>query len=559
MTVTITQPASALSATTSSTNATCGSSNGSATVTPTGGTSPYTYVWSPSGGTGATASNLAGGSYSVLVTDALGCITTQNVTVNTTGGPTVTISNQTNVNCFGQSTGSATVSASGGTGPYTYTWMPGSLTGATQSNLAANSYTVTALDAGGCTGTVTVTITQPTAALTATTSSIPATCGATDGGAGVLPAGGTGPYSYQWSPGGATTQALANVAAGAYSVQVTDALGCQITQNVTVSSTGGPTLSTSNIVGTTCSNTSTGSATVNATGGTAPLTYSWLPSGGSAASATGLAGGSYTVNVTDAAGCVSSITVVIPSPAPITIVETITSTNCGSSTGSISLATSGGTGTYSYTWTPALGTTSTLSNLSSGAYSVTVADANGCTATENYTVGVTGGLTLVVTPILEEILAGESVQINASGATTYTWTPTTGLSCTNCPNPIASPTVTTTYTVTGTDASGCIGTANVTIVVEQLCGEIFIPTIFSPNDDGLNDLECVMGGCVNTMVFAIYNRWGEKVFESNTLDYCWDGTYKGKKVNTGVYVYKLNAVLNDGTEIEKAGNINVVR
>ncbi len=559
MTVTITQPTSALSATTSSTNATCGSSNGTATVSPTGGTGPYTYLWSPSGGTGATASNLAGGSYSVLVTDALGCTTTQNVTVNTTGGPTVSISTQTNVNCFGQSTGSATVSATGGTGPYTYTWLPGSLTGATQNNLAANTYTVTAVDAGGCSGSVTVTITQPISALSATTSSIPATCGATDGGAGVLSTGGTGPYTYQWSPGGATTQAISNVAAGAYSVQVSDALGCQITQNVTVSSTGGPTLTSSNIVGTTCSNTSNGSATVNATGGTAPLTYSWLPSGGSAASASGLAGGSYTVNVTDGAGCISSITVVIPSPAPINIVESVTNTNCGTSTGSISLSVTGGTGTYTYSWTPALGTTSSLSNLASGAYSVDVVDANGCTASENYIVGVTGGLTITVNPTIDEILAGESVQITASGATTYTWTPTTGLSCTNCSNPIASPTVTTTYTVTGTDASGCVGTASVTIIVEQLCGEIFIPTIFSPNDDGLNDLECVMGGCVNTMVFAIYNRWGEKVFESNTLDYCWDGTYKGKKVNTGVYVYKLNAILNDGTEIEKAGNINVVR
>jgi gliding motility-associated-like protein len=559
MTVTITQPTAALSATTSSTNSTCGSSNGTATVIPTGGTGPYTFLWSPSGGTGATASNLAGGPYSVLVTDALVCTTTQNVTVNTTGGPTVSISTQNNVNCFGLSTGSATVSASGGTVPYTYTWMPGSLTGATQNNLAATSYTVTALDAGGCTGTVTVIITQPTSALTATTSSIPATCGATDGGAGVLPTGGTGPYTYQWSPGGTTNQAISNVAAGAYSVQVSDALGCQITQNVTVSSTGGPTLTSSNIVGTTCSNTSNGSATVNAIGGTAPLTYSWLPTGGTNSSATGLAGGSYTVNVTDAAGCLSSINVVIPSPTAINIVETVTNTNCGASTGSIVLALSGGTGAYSYTWTPALGTTNSLSNLASGAYTVNVIDANGCSATENYTVGVTGGLTLTVNPLSQIILAGESVQITASGATTYTWTPTTGLSCTNCSNPIASPTVTTTYTVTGTDASGCIGTANVTIVVEQLCGEIFIPTIFSPNDDGLNDFECVMGGCVNTMVFAIYNRWGEKVFESNTIENCWDGTYKGKKVNTGVYVYKLNAVLNDGTEIEKAGNINVVR
>jgi gliding motility-associated-like protein len=250
---------------------------------------------------------------------------------------------------------------------------------------------------------------------------------------------------------------------------------------------------------------------------------------------------------------------VIPSPTAINIVETVTNTNCGASTGSIVLALSGGTGAYSYTWTPALGTTNSLSNLASGAYTVNVIDANGCSATENYTVGVTGGLTLTVNPLSQIILAGESVQLTASGATTYTWTPTTGLSCTNCSNPIASPTVTTTYTVTGTDASGCIGTANVTIVVEQLCGEIFIPTIFSPNDDGLNDEQCVLGGCIRSMNFSIYNRWGEIVFESNSRNICWDGTYKEKPVSIGVYVYKFSGVLEDGSIVQKSGNLNVVR
>jgi gliding motility-associated-like protein len=166
-----------------------------------------------------------------------------------------------------------------------------------------------------------------------------------------------------------------------------------------------------------------------------------------------------------------------------------------------------------------------------------------------------------VIPEFATINQGETVQILASGATTYSWTPTNGLSCTDCPNPIASPSLTTTYIVTGTDGAGCSGTATVTIFVTQVCGELFIPTVFSPNENGpsINNTLCVMGNCISELNYAVFNRWGEKVFETTDPESCWDGTYKGQPVNSGVYAYKIFAKLFDNTVIEESGNLTVVR
>jgi len=115
--------------------------------------------------------------------------------------------------------------------------------------------------------------------------------------------------------------------------------------------------------------------------------------------------------------------------------------------------------------------------------------------------------------------------------------------------------------VTGTDASGCTGTAIAIITVTQVCGDLYVPTVFSPNGTGpaANNVLCVMGSCIAELTYAVYNRWGEKVFETSDKTICWDGLYKGKEVNSGVYAYKLNARLFDGTVIEESGNLTVIR
>ncbi len=155
---------------------------------------------------------------------------------------------------------------------------------------------------------------------------------------------------------------------------------------------------------------------------------------------------------------------------------------------------------------------------------------------------------------------GGSVTLNATGSgTTYTWSPSGSLSCSVCPNPTANPTQTTEYIVTTTNANGCKTYDTVIVFVTLDCGEVYVPNFFSPNGDGKNDFECVYGYCIQTLDFAIYDRWGEKVFETTDPKLCWDGSYHGKMMNTAVFVYYLKATLLNGQVVTQKGNITLDR
>jgi len=280
------------SLTTSMTPVSCfGGTNGTATATPVG-TAPYTYLWSNAANT-QTATGLAAGAYTVTVTDNDGCTGTAMATVTQPAAAlAATISAQTNVACFGGTTGSATVTPTGGTTAYTYLWPTGAAnqTTATASNLAAGAYVVTVTDARGCTTTSTATITQPAAALTATISAqTNVLCfGGTTGSATVTGAGGTGAYTYAWpvSAASQTTATASNLAAGAYVVTVKDANNCTATATATITQPAALAASTSHVnVG--CGAMNNGTATATASGGTPAYTYLWS-NGGTTATITGL-------------------------------------------------------------------------------------------------------------------------------------------------------------------------------------------------------------------------------------------------------------------------------
>ena len=556
-TVTIGEPQE-LIASAVSTPATCGMSNGTLTASATGGTGSYTYSWSPAGGSIANPTGLPVNTYTVTITDQNMCTDQATIAITSSGGPTISLDASSDVSCFGANDGSATVSATGGTGALTYSWMPGSLTGTTQNTLGPNSYTVTVTDGNGCTDNVVVDILEPADIILSTSNIVDATCGASDGAATVDVVGGTGPLTYTWTPNVGTTATVTSIPAGPYSVVVSDQNGCSSTINFTITNVGGPTLTALPTTDVSCFGFSDGEASVQASGGTTPYTYSWAPTGGNGAIASNLIAGTYVVTVTDDAGCVSAETIVVAEPNALLITETITDEDCGQLNGDISLAISGGASPYTYLW-GGLETTSSISNLLGGIYNVTVTDANGCSAAGNYTVNTVGSIPISITPVSATITAGETIQLFASGATTYVWTPSASLSCSTCPDPIASPTVTTTYTVIGTDASGCSGQFSITVVVDLLCGDLFVPNMFSPNSDLNNDMLCVYGSCISELNYSVYNRWGELVFKTESVETCWDGYYKGKLLNTGVYVYKLSAILFDGTVVEESGNITLVR
>jgi len=299
-------------ATASNTNVSCfGLSDGSATITASGGLPPFIYAWSPGGATTATATGLAAGTYTCTITDAASVSTTQTVTVNQPTVLTASIGSPTNVLCFGSSTGSAMATATGGTGSPAYSWMPAGGASASATGLAAGTYTVTVTDANSCATTATITITEPVSPLTAAATATNVLCkGGLTGSVMATATGGTGAATYAWSPSGATTASATALPAGTYTVTATDANGCITTATTTVTEPPMLITSTGSTDETAANN---GTASAMPSGGTAPYAYSWSPGGATTATATGLTAGTYTVTVTDANGCSDVQAVVVNS------------------------------------------------------------------------------------------------------------------------------------------------------------------------------------------------------------------------------------------------------
>ncbi len=553
-TVIITQPSAIIANVTGTAPANCGSTNGSATVSASGGTGTLRYSWNTSPvQTTTTATGLAAGNYTCTVTDANGCTQKAIASVSNTGGPSATISG-TSPKCNG-GTGTAEVNVSGGASPYTYSWSPTGGSKDTASGLSAGLYTCTVTDKNGCLVNDTITISQPSA-ISGTTSITNASCGKNDGSATVTASGGTGAYTYNWSAPGGTTATLNNVAAGSYSCTVTDANGCSKVIVALINNAGAPSVTTSQS-NEKCFGDKIGSATVNASGGSGTYTYSWN-NGATTSNISGLSAGTYTCVVTDSKGCQTDDTVKITQPTALASTISPTNASCGKP-GSATVNAIGGTSPYTYKWSPTGGTSATAPNLVAGSYSCIVTDADSCT--QQLTTTITGNAGPVISISNDTtIKSGNNVTIIASGGGTYQWSPATGLSCTTCASTIADPTKTTSYCVFVTDSTGCADSACMTINVDMPCGTVFVPDAFSPNGDQQNDLECVYGNCIASINFSIFDRWGNEVFSTTDPQMnCWDGKYKGQLMNSGVFVYYLNAVLTTGEKVTQKGSITLVR
>ncbi|WP_277012332.1 T9SS type A sorting domain-containing protein [Flavobacterium lindanitolerans] len=555
---TITEPA-ILSATTSQINVSCnGGTNGSATVTVTGGTGAYSYAWAPSGGTAATASGLAAGTYTVTAIDANNCQITTTVTITEPAVLSATTA-QTNVLCNGGATGSATVTIAGGTGPYTYSWAPSGGTAATASGLATGIYTVTVTDANNCQLTRTFTITEP-AVLSATTSQTNLSCnGGTNGIAGVTVTGGTAPYTYSWAPSGGTGATATGLAAGTYTVTITDANACQITRSFTITEPTALSATTSS-TNVSCNGGSNGSATVTVTGGTGAYTYLWAPSGGTAATASGLAAGNYTVTITDANMCQITRTVSVTQPSPIVIVPSQSNVSCtGGSNGSATVGVSGGTGNYTFSWAPSGGTGATATGLAAGTYTVTVTDANSCTATQSFTITTTADTTpptVVTTNITVPLTAGvatiTAAQVNNGstdncGIASISVSPST-FNCSNVgPN-------TVTLTVTDNSGNTATGTATVTITdPTNFCG-LSVPEFgdikmrLYPNPtNGIVTVE--FSRDITAEKIEVYSITGQLILSDTNTTTQSSRQFNMERFPSGVYLVKITTA--QGTQVKR--------
>ncbi len=356
----------------------------------------FAYLWTTyygniiSGATSLYPRVNAVGTYTLRVTNVqTGCVSYDSVEVSQALPVKATISNTTQVSCFGTTTGAATVSGSGGMGAYTFAWSNGSTT-ASASGLGAGAYTVTVSDAEGCTGTAQVQINQP-AALQVSTSATPQTMqGVNNGTATVTFSGGTSPYSIKWSTG-QSTAIISNLAPGTYTVTITDSKGCTAVRSAQVNAMNCTLAGTVAPTPVSCSGSANGSATANITGGQNPINYNWS-NGQVGKTISNLAPANYTVTVTDGAGCTLVLNTQITSPAAVAL-NFVTKENVpcpNSKTGLLTVGATGGTPPFSYSWSAgASSTTATASGLGPGNYTVTVTDSKGCSKTLTSSIAIT--------------------------------------------------------------------------------------------------------------------------------------------------------------------------
>ena len=726
--VTINQPQAALSASVSShVNVTCFGGNGSATVTANGGTPSYTYSWNTQPvQTTVTATGLTAGTYTVTVTDTNGCSTVASVTISQpVGALNASITAQANILCYGDNSGTATVTATAGTQPYTYSWntTPAQIT-ATATGLIAGTYTVTVMDSGGCLTSASVIIAQPQAALsTSVTASSTTVCSSSPTTLTASTSGGTGNYSYSWTPGGATTDTMTvnPTTVTTYTVTITDANNCSTTGTITINVNQLPAVSVTATAGTICNGNSD---TLKASGA---VNYTWSPAtglnstSGSPVVANPSANVTYTVTGTDGNGCSNTSTTTVnvnqlptvslsgltsplcsnasavdltgvpPAPPPygrytgVSMTEngilqgvfhpdsagvggpdTITYIYKDSITGCINTAsevvtilgapnvsvtpdspavcsgiavTMVASGASSYTWSPSTGLSATTgssvtSNTSNTTiYTVIGSDTDGCSSSISTTVTINALPIITIAPGNPNICLGNSITLNASGGTTYIWSPAAGLSCSTCSStvaspsittqyivdanngrcsssdtitvgvysvnvkagpdqhilygstaqltasgadfytwtpantlnndsisdPIASPTATTTYTVTGRDSLGCTSTDTVVIYVTNPCESLMVPTGFTPAGTANRYFHVLNEGGASIQEFRVFNRWGEMVYETTDInDKGWDGSYNGKPQPMGTYVYYAE-LLCQGKTVFIKGNVTLLR
>lgn len=611
--------------------------NGQGVVAPSGGTTPFTYLWQQTGSTQPAASNLCAGTHCVTVTDANGCQEDTCVLINE---PTdISLDTATVSSICNQANGSATITALGGNGSYTYSWSEGSQT-PTAINLTPGSYCVKVTDMKGCADSVCIPVSNIPGVAITSSSSTGTTCSYTcDGQAQVNAAGGIAPYTYSWTSIPSTSQNVTNLCAGTYTVIVTDSDNCKDTVSISVTEPDTILVSPSAAPTICIGESATLSAT--ATGGTGTFTYSWSPSGPSVSPTVTT---NYSVIAYDANGCTSDtypvtvnvnppITVDLPTPFPV----------CPGGSVTLTATATGGNSNYTYTWTPGntSGSSLTLTPTTQATYTVEVNDNCGTpfdTASAIITINTTSAVVMTVdstegctpfcvqlkdetpgslssawtingkafsgstlefcsdtagvfdvqlsviaangcsgstftagmftahgTPTAEFIFEPEEVTIldprvqfqnQSVGGTSYFWNIEDSILLSFDLLHNFSDTGCYLVTLTARNEFGCEDTSEKEICIKEDFA-IYIPQAFSPNGDGLNEVFNIQGFGIPESEFTlrIYNRWGELIYETKSVENGWDG----KGAQEDVYVYQVSYLDMKGERKKKIGRITLVK
>lgn len=569
-------PAFTLTATPSTTTICSGGSGVS--ITATGATS---YSWSPALGLSSTTGAIVTANPTITtvytITGSNGiCSTTTLVTVNVTSVSTTLTASATNY-CLGGTP--VTLTATGAT---SYSWSPALGLSSTVGSVVTATPAVTTVytvigTTGACTSTKTITITVPVTSSLTIISSSTLIC---SGGSGATLTG-SGASTYTWLPGSVTTATLlANpLSTTVYTLTGNTLAGCIAVPaiiTVSVAPALSPTISVSS-----SSVCLTKTVSISATPIGAGYSYTWSPSfailGGVNSSSiiakpTSSTTVIYTLTISNGI-CISTRTValgVIVCIAPSSSFNTLSNDSICTKGCVTFNATSLGTPPLTYQWFFDGGTPpfSTLANpeicyFAAGNYSVVLVTTN---PYGTDTIKKLNYINVADTPMVVHafgdtlIKVGQTAPISANGAISYLWLPNNGsVACPTCSNTIAQPTITTQYIVVGSNSPYCKRQDTILVRVDFTCGDFFVPNVFSPNADGLNDVINVNGFCIYTYNLQIFSRWGEMVFETKDRSISWDGTFKGKPMDTGVFVYRADGITIDGKPFTIKGNITLLR
>jgi gliding motility-associated-like protein len=542
----------------SGTNISCfGENDGNADLTISGGSAPYSYIWS-NGSFGQDLSGLIAGTYSVTATDQNGCAVLASITLTE---PTVLAGSSisylypggTNISCNDLNDGSIDITISGGNTPYTYLWSNGA-TSQDVSGLASGPYNVQITDFNGCAISLSSTLTQPDTLSVAVAPTDVSCDGGNNGFVDATVTGGVQPYSYVWS-NGAISEDIGGLGVGNYTLSVTDANGCiyAVDESLTAPTVLELSLEIDSV---SCYGFSDGSIDLTVIGGATPYNFTWS-NGATTEDISTLTQNEYHVTVVDANGCFNRIYGNVEQPDTILITGIITDPSCfGFTNGSINTSVTGGTLPYAYSWSNST-SQSDPTDLVAGMYELTLMDINGCVAQQEFVLDQPDLLVIDLTSPVN--FHGHNVSLNGANDGSIDLTVAGGTSpylydwSNNDDNEDLDGLTAGIYTVTVIDAQGCL--ISDTIELTQPF-ELEIPTAFTPNEDGFNDVFDIHGiEAYPDNELTVVNRWGNVVYTEEKYHNTWKGTHKnGEELPDGVYfvILKIN-----GGEIEKNTYVHI--
>lgn len=571
MSFNVTEPNVMVASTTLTDVACFGSGTGAVDLSISGGTFPYSYIWS-NGSTTQDISQLNAGNYQVTATDANSCTIVSAVSITQPAVLNISLT-KTDLDCFNDNTGAVSCSVSGGVAGYNYLWS-NNFTTTNISNLSAGVYSVTVTDTNLCQASASETVNEPAQLVLNTTKSDPVCYGDANGVITAIVSGGSPGYTYLWNNAG-TTAVITNLPIGNYSLTVTDSRSCSASANETLTEPA-PLSAVLASIPPLCVGGNDGS--INTTmvgGGVSPFDYTLQFSGNSvqnnnSGAFNGLSSGQYTVTVSDANNCTTSSTVTVLSPYPdeVQIVTTPTSCYGNDYTDGTLEVIPVSVINQPYTFSldgGAIQNSGIFTGLSAGLHSLSIFNKNGCLTDTVAMVSQPAQGILHIYGGDTTITLGDNVTLNTfldnfspSDITDYQWLPDVGLSCSDCEMPVFSGYTTTTYTLLVTYSNGCKAEAVSTINIEGY-PPVFIPNSFTPNGDGNNDVFYVYGRDIKNIGIKLFDRWGEKVFESLSQFEGWDGSFSGRVASEGVYVYAAEITYLDGKKTQMKGSVTLIR